>query len=156
MYDPGKDTVINWLIRDKKKDIGATSIAEDKRGNLWFGGMSVLYFLKNRPDIKTIRDMRKECIKVGEEIFEKNEINVIDELELVDDSTLLVGYMKGYFLIDLNKFYTNPQTCPLRGAFNTKNENYTAGLIEQNCFLRSKRWELLAGDGRWHRQPQSL
>ncbi|MBX7180268.1 MAG: histidine kinase [Saprospiraceae bacterium] len=138
VYDPGKDTVINWLIRDKKKDIGAISIAEDRRGNLWFGGLTGLYFLKNRPDIEAIQEMRKECIKVGEEIFEKNELNEINEIELVDDSTLLVGYPKGYFLIDLNKFYTNPQICPLRGAFKMKNENYTLGSIEQNSFLRSK------------------
>ncbi|MCO6462449.1 MAG: histidine kinase [Saprospiraceae bacterium] len=134
MYDGRKDKVINWLIKKDSENVSANSMAEDSRGNLWFGGKFGLHFFKNRPNIDSTLNLARACIQVGKKYFGKLEVY---ELELVDDTTLLVGFPSGYLLLDLNKFYHDLATSPLRGSFSFESYNYKVGPVEQNSFMRA-------------------
>lgn len=134
MYDPTTDHITHWLIKNKVKDVNAVSIVEDTKGNLWFGGYGGLFFFENREKVDSTLDLTSNCIKVGDEYLGNS---TIFSMIMADDSTMLIGNDNGYFLLDLNKFYHDRSSFSLRGAFLTKNENYTGSGIEQNCFIKA-------------------
>jgi len=128
VYLPDQDTVFNWVKEQNLENIGVQSMTEDHNGNLWFGTENGLYFYENKHKITSdfdIHDHNMEMVAtdyLGE--------SLVQVCKIYDEHRLIVGNKKGFFLIDLDEWYREPQQL-LIYQFNAKNGN-TIGEINQN------------------------
>ena len=137
MYDPAKDTVLNWVKSDNNLNCGAMSMAEDSRGNLWFGTDKGLYFFRNRKDIGKGFELLPHLERIALEYTGDSQVTAC---KLYNEHTLVIGNKKGFFLLDLDAFYGQPRKVLLR-PFNHSN-GYDFGRVEQNGIYFEKNGDI--------------
>ncbi|MCO6460289.1 MAG: histidine kinase [Saprospiraceae bacterium] len=135
MYDTTTKKIVNWLVTDDKENIGATSIEEDSHGNLWIGSTKGLYFFENRKAIGQDFKLKNHYVKMGEDYIGNSHIKLT---RMIDDSTLLVGNDMGYYLVNLNAFYSkNKKNITFHGVFTESMGNFPGGSVMQNGHFKS-------------------
>ncbi|MBK8564421.1 MAG: hypothetical protein IPN76_14065 [Saprospiraceae bacterium] len=130
MFDPKQNKVVNWLRTQDPKHFGCMSMAEDARGNLWFGTDKGLCFFENRPGIAPDFDLNAAMQLVGLDFT--GQLPVASCI-LYDANTLIFGNEAGFYLLDLAAFYESPSGVLVR-SFNEMN-GYQAGAVGQNSFF---------------------
>lgn len=153
MYDLNTKQVQNWLRSQDARNYGCASMAEDTRGNLWFGTDRGLCFFENRPDIGPDFDLQQHLLRVG--IDFTGESTVLSCLAY-DAHTLVIGNKEGLHLLDLDAFYGSPRRVLLR-SLNLKN-GYQAGPVGQNALYidRDSCLWLTASNGAFRYNPHLL
>ena len=137
MYDPAKDTVLNWVKSDNNLNLGAMSMAEDSRGNLWFGTDKGLYFFRNRKDIGKGFELLPHLERIALEYSGDSQITAC---KLYNEHTLVIGNKKGFFLMDLDAFYGQPRKVLIR-PFNHCH-GYDFGMVNQNGIYFEKNGDI--------------
>lgn len=130
MYDAKIGKVINWTRADNPKNFGSMSMAEDPRGNLWFGTDRGLCFFENKKEIEAGFDLSKHLQRIG---ITETDSSTVMSMVTYDAHKLIFGNAKGVFVLDLDAFYNSPRHVLIR-SFTLKN-GYQAGSVGQNAFF---------------------
>ncbi len=153
MHDPKTGHVLNWLRHQSPTNYGYMSMAEDGRGNLWFGTDRGLCFFENRPGIGPDFDLQKNLLRVGVDFT--GESTVMACL-IYDAHTLVIGNSAGVHLLDLDAFYGTPRRILIRSL--NLNNGYQAGPVNQNALFvdRDSCIWLTAANGALRYDPRTL
>lgn len=153
MYDPKTGHMLNWLRNQNANHYGCMSMAEDARGNLWFGTDRGLCFFENRPGIGPDFDLQKNLLPVGLGFIGES---MVTSCLMYDAHTLVIGNTAGLHLLDLDAFYGVPRQVLLR-SLQLKN-GYQAGPVNQNALFvdRDSCIWLTAANGALRYDPRTL
>ncbi len=99
-FDPATQTPWNWTKQRDSSYYGVASMAEDRYGNLWLGTDRGLYFLPLPDYMPPGFDVRT----VWRPVLDYTGTSRVTVCHRYDDSTLIVGNSRGFFLLDLNAF----------------------------------------------------
>jgi len=126
-YIPERDTVINWIKEEDKTNYGVQSLEEDAKGNLWLGTDRGLGFFENKKEIGSNLDLKNQLQLVA---LDYTGSSMIEVCKLYDAATLIVGNSIGYFLLDLDAWYSSPRKLIVYSL--TKKEGHQIGGVQQN------------------------
>jgi sensor histidine kinase YesM len=127
VYLPQKDTILSWKVTSDPKSFGLEASVCDKNGNLWFGGLRGLHFLKNSADLDVYNLTFKDFQKISESVIGDKKVY---SLQIYKDNYLIIGTEKGFGILNLTNFYLSKQ--PQLLFFNGENGFSPEG-CEQNA-----------------------
>ena len=126
---PEKDAVYNWINDDDPDNYGVHSMDMDYKGNLWLGTNKGLCFLEVSDKISPDMPMKSLLQKVA---LEYTGSSLVEVCKVYKKNTLVFGNSRGYFLLDLKRWYQQADNKRLYILPISEKYGHQGGMVNQN------------------------